>query len=132
MPTRESAGLPEEDLTHSIIGAFLKVHTTLGFGFLEGVYAAAMQVELNGRKHHVEREICAVVRYGGVAIARQRLDMVVDGKVIKATETLHRGALRQLHNYLRATDLGVGLFLHFGRAAHFYRVSSDRPVRRVN
>ena len=54
--------------------------------------------------------------------------MVVDDKVIveiKSPERLHKDAGRQLYNYLRATTLEVGLLLHFGREANFYRLVFD-------
>src|SRR6478736_3917718 len=108
--------LIEKELTSSVIGAFFAVHRALGFGFLEHVHAAAL-----------DREINVLIQYDGADIAHQRLDMVVDDKVvieIKSTEHLHRDAKRQLYNYLRATRFEVGLLLHFGRSANFYRVVS--------
>jgi GxxExxY protein len=58
--------------------------------------------------------------------------MVVDGKVvveIKSTDRLHPNARRQLLNYLRATNLEVGLLLHFGPEPKFYRVYSPNTTR---
>src|SRR5215216_4135757 len=118
-------GLIEEELSYSVIGGFFKVHRTLGFGFVEPVYSSAMEFELQSRGHDTIREFGVTVRYLGVDIAHQRLDMVVDQRLIveiKATEKLHKDACRQLYNYLRATNLEVGLLLHFGREANFYRV----------
>jgi len=132
MAIRRPGGLIEEALTHSVIGAFFAVHRTLGFGFVEQVYAPALELELRERGHRVAREMSVVVRYAGVEIAHQRLDMVVDDKLvveIKATEKLHKDAARQLYNYLRATNLEVGLLLHFGREAHFYRVLCDNALK---
>jgi GxxExxY protein len=137
MPTRSGEKLLEEELTGSVIGAFFAVHNRLGFGFLEHVYANALEVELKAIGHRVAREFEVTVRYGGVEISHQRLDMVVDERLIveiKATERLHRDAGRQLYNYLRATSLDVGLLFHFGRSAHFYRLICDaahkpRPPR---
>ncbi len=37
----------------SVIGAFLEVYNTLGFGFLEHVYIMAMERELRNRGHEV-------------------------------------------------------------------------------
>jgi GxxExxY protein len=126
--------LIEEDLTRSVIGAFYAVHRALGFGFLEHVHAAALERELLHRGHRVGRELNVLVQYAGADIAHQRLDMVVDDKVvleIKSTEHLHRDAKRQLYNYLRATKFEVGLLLHFGRSAKFYRViCTDRENAR--
>jgi GxxExxY protein len=71
------------------------------------------------------------VMLDGEEIVFQRLDMVVDVRVVvevKSTEILSPHAKRQLHNYLRATSLKVGLLLHFDREPHFYRVCA--PNRR--
>jgi GxxExxY protein len=114
-----------EDLTHSIIGAFYEVYNTLGFGFLELTYAMALERELLGRGHRVAREFPVVVRYKGLELAYHRLDMVVDDRVvveIKSSMKLAPQANRQLYNYLKATNLEVGLLLHFGPdEARFYR-----------
>ena len=128
MRARSEIILIEEQLTRSVIGAFYAVHRALGFGFLEHVYANALDVELRARGHEVSREFGVTIYYGGVEVAHQRLDMVVDERVvleIKATEALRQDATRQLFNYLRATRLEVGLLLHFGRSAKFRRVFCD-------
>lgn len=116
--------LLEEALTRSIIGAFYEVYNTLGFGFLEHVYASALEDELRMRGHTVMRELSVNIVYKGRIIAQQRLDMVVDGLVVvenKSTEKLPPFAPRQLFNYLQATDFRVGLLLHFGPEAKFHR-----------
>jgi GxxExxY protein len=117
--------LIEERLTHSVIGAFFEVYNTLGFGFLEMVYVMALERELIGRGHEVSREIWVPVLYKGEELCKQRIDMVVDGKLViepKSTADLPKTGTRQLHNYLRATNLRVGLLLHFGAEAKFYRL----------
>jgi GxxExxY protein len=115
----------EERLTHSVIGAFFDVYNTLGFGFLEHVYVMALERELMEREHHVAREVAVPVFYRGHLLAEQRLDMIVDAKLvveIKSTHELHRAANRQVYNYLRSTNLEIGLLLHFGPEARFYRM----------
>ena len=117
--------LVEERLTHSVIGAFFDVYNTLGFGFLEHVYVMALERELIARKHRVAREVAVRVLYKGDELAEQRLDMIVDEKLvveIKSTHELHKSANRQVYNYLRSTNLEVGLLLHFGPEARFYRL----------
>ena len=123
--------LIEEVLSRSVIGAFYEVYNDLRYGFHEHVYANALERELVRRGHSVAREVGVRVMYKGDDIATQRLDMVVDGKLVvevKSTPELHRSALRQLRSYLHATRLEVGLLLHFGPEAHFYRLvhSNDR------
>jgi len=115
----------DEELTHSVIGAFFEVYNTLGFGFLETIYVMALERELMARGHHVAREFAVRINYKGHELGYQRLDLVVDDRLIvetKSTDKLHPQALRQLYNYLKATNLQVGLLLHFGPSgAKFYR-----------
>jgi len=122
--------LIEEQLTHSVIGAFYEVYNTLGFGFLESVYKAALERELRARGHAVAREVSVRVVYKGEEIAWQRLDLLVDDRLVvelKATFDLHKAHQRQLYNYLRAARRQVGLLLHFGPEPQFYRVISHTP-----
>ena len=121
------AGLIEKELTHSVIGAFYEAYNTLGYGFLESVYAAALERELIARGHRVSREHAVLVIYKGEQIGFQRVDMLVDDRLvveIKSTPVLAPTATHQLLNYLRATSLQVGLLLHFGPEPRFHRVVS--------
>lgn len=123
--------LIHDRLTYSVIGAFFEVYHTLGFGFLEHVYVASLTRELHNRGHDVGREVSVPVLYKGEEVARQRLDMIVDHKLVvetKSTRTLHEGAVRQVANYLRATSLELGLLLHFGPQPKFYRVICSNPA----
>lgn len=116
--------LLHEPITRSIIGAFYEVYSSLGFGFLERVYVKALELELRDAGHEVAREVCVPVFYKSWEIAVQRIDMIVDNKIVietKASYELQAGAQRQVLNYLRATNLEVGLLLHFGPEAKFYR-----------
>jgi GxxExxY protein len=122
--------LIHDRLTHSVIGAFFDVYNTLGFGFLEHVYVASLTRELRNRGHEIGREVSVPVFYKGEEVARQRLDMIVDRKLVvetKSTQSLHEGAVRQVSNYLRATSLELGLLLHFGPRPKFYRVICTNP-----
>ncbi len=120
-----SHGLLEKELTHSVIGAFSDVYNALDFGFLEHVYVMALKRELRDRGHRVARELCVRVQYKGLELCTQRLDMVVDEKLVvetKSTYVLHKAAPRQLFSYLKATRLEVGLLLHFGPSPAFFRI----------
>jgi GxxExxY protein len=124
--------LIEEDLTRSIIGAFYEVYNTLRFGFLEHVCILALERELRERGHRISREVSVRIIYKGEELCTQRLDMIVDDKVIVETKSayrLHPAAQRQLFSYLRATNLEVGLLLHFGPEAEFYRLFARKPAR---
>ncbi len=123
--------LIHDRLTYSVIGAFYEVYYTLGYGFLEHVYVAALTRELRSRKHEIGRKVSVPVLYKGEEVARQRLDMIIDQRVvieIKSTRTLHDGSVRQVENYLRATSLELGLLLHFGPLPRFYRVICSNPT----
>jgi GxxExxY protein len=122
--------LIESELSRSIIAAFYAVYNYFGYGFAEVVYAA-LEYELTRRGHKVERELAIQIYYEDRIVAWQRLDMVVDGKVIvevKATERMAPYAERQLRNYLRATEHRVGLLLHFGPEPKVHRLV-DFPKR---
>ena len=108
--------LLQEERTHSVIGAFYEVYNILGFGFLEGLYGMGLERELRSRGHRVAREVGVRVYYKGEELGQQRLDMIVDERLIieiKSTYRLHKAAPRQVLNYLKATNLEVGLLLHF-------------------
>ena len=128
---RRRGGLIEEELTRSVIGAFFDVYNTLGYGFLEHVYNMALERELLARGHRVGREVSVNIYYKGTILTSQRLDFIVDEKLTvesKSTEILPAKAKRQLYNYLRATNLAVGLLLHFGPEPKFHRVVSPRTL----
>jgi GxxExxY protein len=125
-------GLIEREVTSDVIGAFYDVYNTLGFGFVEHVYSLALERELLGRGRRVGREVSVRISYRGDRLTSQRVDMIVDEKVvveIKSTHVLPPTAKRQTLNYLRATTLEVALLLHFGPQARFYRFvqSKDYP-----
>lgn len=126
--------LIEPELTHSVIGAFYEVYNTLGYGFLEHLYIMALERELRARGHGVAREVGVRILYKGDELGVQRLDMIVDQKLVvevKSTAQLHKDAGRQVYNYLRASNLEVGLLLHFGpRPAFLTQICpNDRALR---
>ncbi len=133
MTSKREAVLFEDALTRSVIGAFYVVHRELGFGFREYVCALALERELLAKGHRVAREVAVVVHYRGAPLASQTLDMIVDDRLVvemKATERLHPGAKSQLFSHLCATNLEVGLLLHFGREPKFYRVICENRFKR--
>ena len=129
--------LAESELTNQIIGAFFRVHNELGYGFLEHPYVHAMERALRKAKLTVGREVGVRLYYDGDEIGQYRLDMIVNERVvveIKSSFELHHSAHRQLYNYLRASNLEVGLLLHFGPRARFFRAfcPSHRKPHRIH
>jgi GxxExxY protein len=109
--------LIHEDLTQRIIGAALSVHSELGPGLLEGVYAACLQYELQQRHLRFEREMPLPVVYGRVRVdAGYRLDFVVEDAIVlelKAVERLLPVHKAQLLSFLRLSRHSVGLLINF-------------------
>ena len=121
--------LVEGEISGKIIGAFFLVYNTLGFGFLERVYERAMYVALKNRGVKVERQVMFDVYFEGELVGRHRADLLVERRVVvevKATHTLPNASKRQLLNYLTALNLELGLVLHFGPTAQYYRVLGRR------
>ena len=115
----------EESLTRQIIGAFFFVYDRLGFGFLEAVYRRALAHALTRAGVSVECEKLVDVWFEGVKVGHYRVDMLVENKVVvelKAAERLTATDRKQLLNYLRASEVEVGLLLNFGPRAHFERL----------
>ena len=105
------------DICGQIIGAAMKVHSTLGPGFLESVYQNALIWELrkSGFKAEVERPI--TVCYDGEIVGAFAADVLVNDKVIvelKVSLAIAKVHEVQLVIYLVATGLDEGLLLNFG------------------
>jgi len=105
-------------LTVKIIQVFYKVYSTLGFGFLEKVYENALKIELEVLGFFIERQKPISVYYSGNLVGEYFADLIVNGKIIielKAAECLMKEHELQLINYLKATDIEIGLLLNFGK-----------------
>ena len=105
------------EITERITAAFYNVYNTLGYGFLEKVYQNAMEVELVARGLTIIPQAPLKVYYSGVVVGEYFADLLVEGCVIvelKAAEGIVTEHHAQLLNYLKATDINVGLLLNFG------------------
>jgi GxxExxY protein len=132
---RANKPLLHGDTTASIIDSFFAVHKELGFGFREYIYSRALQRLLVAKGHKVEREVRVLVYFRGEPLAYERMDMLVDDTVVienKAREPLDSDAQGQLFAALAATNLEVGLLLHFGKRARFYRVFFENRFKHRN
>ncbi len=120
-----------KDEVYQIVGAAMEVHTQLGCGFLESVYQEALGMEL------ISRGIpCVPQARIGVAYKGQLLQsvffadflcfdaIILELKAIKAISSIEEA---QLFNYLKATNLPVGLILNFGaRSFEWKRYANTR------
>ncbi len=118
-----------DELSENVISAIIKVHQTLGPGFVEGIYRRTLVIELRKRGVIVESEKKILVYYEGEPVGRHRLDMIVETKIIielKAVEGLHKAHYAQLRSYMKATGIKQGLLVNFSTVkADFRRLDSD-------
>lgn len=120
--------MKHEEITEKIIKAFFKVYNTLGYGFLEKVYANALYIELIKMGLAVAPEKRILVYYEGEVVGDYKADLIVENVIIcelKTAEQFHEGDEHQLVNYLRATELEVGLLLNFGKRPEVKRKVYD-------
>jgi GxxExxY protein len=125
------------ELTGKVIGLAMKMHCTLGPGFLESVYKKALQFELIRAGFKVELEKPIQIRYESIIVGDYFADILVNDELIveiKAIVALATEHEVQVVNYLTATGKDVGLLLNFGaRSLEFkkkfrvYRESNAEP-----
>ena len=92
------------------------MHRQLGPGFLEKIYQEALCIELDARGLPFERERAVIVRYRGVAIPGQRIDLIVAGQVLVELEAAARvdpSCEARIISYLRTVPLRLGYLLNF-------------------
>ncbi|AVR46911.1 GxxExxY protein [Christiangramia fulva] len=108
-----------EEETYKIIGACMKVHRNLGAGFLESVYQEALEKEFNSQKINFQKQLKLKLMYDGQPMKKFFVaDFVCFEKIlieIKAASFLIKDAEAQVINYLRSTELPLGLLVNFGQ-----------------
>ena len=105
------------DITEQIIGAFYRVYNTLGHEFLEKIYENALAIELKKQGLSIVQQAPIKVYYDDGLVGAYYADLLVSDSVIvelKAVEALADEHHAQLLNYLKATEISVGLLLNFG------------------
>jgi len=107
-----------QETTAVILNSFYAVYNILGFGFLEKVYEKALLNELTSRGLICSRQVPIAVYYKDSIVGEYYADIVVNNEIIielKAVERLVIEHELQLINYLKATQIEVGLLLNFGK-----------------
>ncbi len=120
----ESSNYLYSETTNLIIKAFYIVYNKLGYGFLEKVYEKAMIIELIKLGLKVNPQVPIDVIYDNQVIGSYFADLIVNDLIIielKAAENIIPVHECQLVNYLKATNIEVGLLLNFGKEPHFKR-----------
>ena len=114
-----------EEETYKIIGACMKVHRNLGSGFLESVYQEALEKELNSHEIEFQRQVKLRLMYDGQPMKKFFVaDFVCYNKIlleIKAASFLVRDVEAQVINYLKSTELSLGLLVNFGQISLIWK-----------
>ena len=124
-----------EDLTGKILQACFEVSKELGSGFLESVYEKALLVALRQKDLQAAAQVPLLVKFRGVIVGDFYADILVEGKVLielKAVRNLANEHYAQLLNYLKATNLEVGLLINFGNPKLEYRRFDNRNTQKIN
>jgi len=123
------------ELTERVIGVFYEVYKELGYGFLESVYEQAMYIALRDPGLDVKRQLPVPVWFRGHQIGDFQADLVVNGVVIielKAARNLDNAHEAQLLNYLRATQIELGLLLNFGPKPGIRRLAFSNERKEIS
>jgi GxxExxY protein len=124
------ADLKYEEESYKIRGSIFDVYREMGCGFLEAVYQECLEKELGkqGIPFVAQREL--VLHYKGDRLEQiYKPDficfeqIIVELKAVKELAGEHRA---QVHNYLKATGLELGLLVNFG---HYPKVEIERIVK---
>jgi len=128
--------LLHQDITQQILDAFHYVYKQLGYGFLEKVYENSLIHVLRQNGLDVKQQVPIDVYFEDVQVGHYFTDVIVNGAVIlelKSAEVLQDADEAQLINYLRASQIEVGLLLNFGKRPKFKRkfFTNDRKCTRI-
>jgi len=120
----KAAIYPEQELTQKILEGAFAVHNTLGCGFLEKVYSNALLFERRKMSFSCEHEVPFKVKYRDIVVGDYCADLIVERRVLvelKACASLDSVHEAQFLNYLKASNIQVGLLLNFGKPKLQYR-----------
>lgn len=101
---------------HSVIGAAIEVHRTLGPGFKESIYEEALAHGFKLRDIRFVRQALLEISYKGIKVGRNRMDfLVADCLVVelKSSDGMPPIYTSQVLSYLRASRLHLGLLINF-------------------
>ncbi len=132
MNDKKEIDLPHFELTREILSCCFEVMKELGPGFQESVYKNALLIAMGEQKLQVETEQSFEVVFRERIIGRYRADLIVEKKVIvelKCCECLIHEHQAQLFNYLKVSNLPVGLLVNFKRRKLEYKRLHGAEIR---
>ena len=103
---------------YQIVGCCMNVHNKLGKGFKEVVYKDALEIELKEKQIIYEREKPFNITYNGIILAHKFISGFFIFETIilelKAAFQIHPDNFRQTLNYLKASQVKLGIIINFG------------------
>ena len=115
---------------YKVMGACFEVYKEKGCGFVEPVYQECLSLELASQDIPFQEQIELKLTYKGYPLVQTyKPDFICYGKIIleiKAVSALNDKHRAQVHNYLKATDIKLGLLVNFG---HHPKLEWERIVR---
>lgn len=117
-PVNSSNDLLFKEECYQIVGLAMKVHSSLRKGFKEIVYKDALEIELQRTNIPYKREQSFNIKYDGIVLPHKfNADFLVFEQIIlevkAVTETPYE-AFKQTLNYLKASQVTLGIILNFG------------------
>ena len=125
--------MKHETLTQKLIGIFYTIYNELGHGFLENVYQKSFVVILREQELTYQAQMPMKIMYHGIDVGDYFADLVVESTVLvelKAVNALESAHEKQVLNYLKATNLEVGLLFNFGPRPQVRRLIFDNDRKR--
>ena len=114
-----------KDESYAIIGACMKVHRALGPGFLEAVYEEVVEKEFIVQNIPYKRQVKLDLYYEGVQLKKNyRADFICYESIIvelKAVTQIPSVFYAQLQNYLKCTNMELGMLINFGTPSLTYK-----------
>ena len=126
-PARHPAGGDEilyKDLSYRIVGLAMKVHSKLGYGFLEKVYENGLMVLFRREGIEAKQQVPITVYFEEEVVGNYYADILVEDKVIleiKSVENIIDAHIAQTLNYLKATGLRLAIILNFSKEKLEYK-----------
>ena len=118
-----------EDLTGKILEVCFEVSKELGAGFVESVYEKALLITLKQKGLNAISQVALKVKFRGATVGEFYADILVENKILielKAVNGFANEHFAQIINYLKATEIEVGLIVNFGNSKLEYRRFNNR------
>ncbi|MEW6618481.1 MAG: GxxExxY protein [bacterium] len=114
------------ELSYKVVGSAMEVHRELGYGFLESVYDEAFGIELERSGLYFEYQKELPIFYKGKKLEKQfRADYLIEKEILVENKATNKGITEideaQVHNYLKATGLRLGIIINYGLPSLEYK-----------